>query len=44
MRGDIAEDDAYFADLRAHYSRGILELFKRLPDPDWLATGQAAAD
>jgi putative proteasome-type protease len=35
-RVDIAEDDPYFGRLRADYSRGILELFKRLPDPDWI--------
>ena len=32
----IAEDDAYFARLRAEYSQGILELLKRLADPEWL--------
>jgi putative proteasome-type protease len=36
VRIDIAEDDVYFDKLRAHYSRGILELFKRLPEPDWI--------
>lgn len=43
MRVDIAEDDAYFGQLRADYSRGILELVQRLPDPDWIA-GQAATE
>jgi putative proteasome-type protease len=43
MRDDIAEDDAYFGRLRADYSRGILELVKRLPDPEWIE-GDGAAD
>jgi putative proteasome-type protease len=44
VRVDIAEDDAYFARLRADYSRGILDLFKRLPDPDWTEASEAASD
>ena len=36
----IAADDVYFAKLRAGYGRGILELFKRLPDPDWIAANE----
>ena len=36
----IADDDAYFGKLRAHYGRGILELFERLPDPDWIAANE----
>jgi putative proteasome-type protease len=43
MRVDIAEDDPYFGRLRADYSRGILELVKRLPDPDWIE-GDVAAE
>jgi putative proteasome-type protease len=39
VRVDITEDDAYFAGLRSAYSRGILELFKRLPDPEWIEGG-----
>jgi putative proteasome-type protease len=44
VRIDIAEDDPYFAELRAHYGRGILELFDRLPGPAWLDPEAAAAD
>jgi len=44
VRADIAENDAYFGKLRADYSRGILDLFKRLPDPDWVASGDPAAN
>ena len=44
VRSSIADDDPYFGKLRADYSSGILGLFKRLPDPDWIATGQAASD
>lgn len=44
VRIDIAEDDPYFADLRAHYGRGILELFDRLPAPAWLDPEAAVAD
>jgi putative proteasome-type protease len=40
-RVDIAEDDAYFGTLRAEYSQGILELFKRLPGPDWIEAADA---
>ena len=38
VRNSIADDDAYFARLRTSYGRGILELFKRLPDPDWIVS------
>jgi putative proteasome-type protease len=31
--------DAYFGRLRARYRRGILDLFERLPDPDWVRAG-----
>jgi putative proteasome-type protease len=42
-RSTIADDDAYFGELRAEYSQGILDLLERLPDPDWIATGDAGA-
>jgi putative proteasome-type protease len=43
-RIDIAEDDAYFGTLRADYSRGILELFKQLPEPEWIEAVDAGGD
>jgi putative proteasome-type protease len=44
IRVDIAEADPYFATLRTGYGRGILELFKGLPDPDWVEAVDAAID
>ncbi|HZA67761.1 MAG TPA: proteasome-type protease [Geminicoccaceae bacterium] len=44
VRVDIAEDDPYFSELRAGYGRGILELFKRLPDPEGIEAAVAAID
>jgi putative proteasome-type protease len=44
IRIDIAEDDAYFGKLRADYSRGILELFKQLPEPGWIEVVDAGGD
>lgn len=35
-RIEITADDPYFAKLRARYGRGILELFRRLPNPNWI--------
>jgi putative proteasome-type protease len=43
VRVDIAEDDAYFAALRADYSRGLLELFEQWPEPGWIATSESAS-
>ena len=40
MRNSIADDDPFFAKLRARYGRGILALFKRLPDPDWIVPNE----
>jgi putative proteasome-type protease len=44
IRVDIVEADPYFATLRTGYGRGILELFKGLPDPDWVEAVDAAID
>jgi putative proteasome-type protease len=44
IRIDIAEDDAYFGKLRADYSRGILELFKQLAEPNWVPVSGDAGD
>ena len=44
IRVDIAEDDPYFTDLRVHYGSGILDLFKRLPEPDWIEATDARGD
>lgn len=44
LRSSIAEADAYFGKLRERYGRGILELFKRLPDPDWLEAADAGGN
>jgi putative proteasome-type protease len=44
LRIDIAEDDAYFGKLRADYSRGLLELFERLPDPGWIEPADVGRD
>ena len=35
LRIDIQASDPYFADLRERYGRGLVELFQRLPNPDW---------
>ena len=43
LRVDIQEADPYFADLRRQFSEGMLDLFARLPNPDWIA-GDAFAD
>ena len=44
VRSSIAEDDPYLDKLRARYGRGILELFKRLPAPDWLEAADAGGN
>jgi putative proteasome-type protease len=31
----VRDHDPYFEDLRAHWGKGIRELFQRLPDPPW---------
>jgi putative proteasome-type protease len=44
VRIEIAEDDIYFGKLRARYSRGILDLCKRLPDPEWVTATDEVTD
>jgi putative proteasome-type protease len=43
VRVDIQEDDAYLAALRAQFGAGMLDLFRRLPDPAWAPAADAAA-
>jgi putative proteasome-type protease len=43
LRVDIQDADLYFADLRRQFSEGMLDLFGRLPGPDWIA-GDASTD
>ena len=42
LRIDIQDADPYFAALRSGYGKGLLELFERLPDPAWVASGGPA--
>lgn len=37
LRIDVQESDPYFAGLRQQFGQGMLELFARLPNPDWIA-------
>ena len=42
LRIDIQGADPYFAALRSGYGQGLLELFERLPNPGWIASGGPA--
>jgi putative proteasome-type protease len=41
LRIDIQAADPYFAGLREQFGEGMLDLFARLPNPDWIAGGNA---
>ncbi len=44
LRVDIQAADPYFAGLREQFGQGILELFERLPNPEWVSAADVAKD
>jgi putative proteasome-type protease len=42
LRIDISDADPYFASLRDQFGQGMLDLFARLPNPDWVESTSAA--